>query len=117
MIATEYNVVQRREDLELENGVAYHLRCEVDEKQHIIRIGVIDEGIQAITITGATPFMGHPKRDICCPDDINRFLISAVAILLGALKELDKGSEEQGEDLNGLWVGEIARTAIAKATS
>lgn len=68
MITSEYHIVQMPEDLELENGVAYHLRCEVDLEAHIIRIGVLDDGPMSITITGVTPFMGHLKHQGCCDD-------------------------------------------------
>jgi len=67
LITTDYHMIQMAEDLELENGVPYHLRCEVDEEQHIIRIGVFDENApMVITITGVTPFMGHEKTQECC---------------------------------------------------
>ena len=70
MITTDYHIVQTGDDLQLENGVAYHLRCEVDLEQHIILVGVfLDEGPMSVTITGVTPFIGHPKGPGCCDSD------------------------------------------------
>ena len=66
-IVIDSAVTEQAEDMELEGGIAYHIRCEYNPETGAIKIPIVGKELIVVTISGGIhPLLGHPKTDLCC---------------------------------------------------